>query len=154
MNKIAYNWNNNNLIDKLHVLNFLGLEMVVVRLCYFSAPVANAVLEPYKNPCVPSPCGPNAFCQEIRNMPSCTCMSNYIGSPPNCKPECTINAECPTSEACIQQKCRDPCQGSCGIGALCTVSRHMPICTCPDGYTGDAFTVCSPKPPGTYYEFC
>lgn len=75
-------------------------------------------------------------------------MPDYIGSPPNCRPECTINSECSTSQACIQQKCRDPCQGSCGIGSLCTVSRHIPICTCPDGYIGDAFTVCTPKPPG------
>lgn len=111
------------------------------------APVSNSVLEPYRNPCVPSPCGPNSICQERGNVPSCSCMTNYVGAPPSCRPECTINAECPTLQACIQQKCRDPCQGSCGIEAICTVSRHTPICTCPDGYTGDAFTMCRPKPP-------
>lgn len=77
-------------------------------------------------------------------------MPSYIGSPPSCRPECSINTDCPTSQACIQQKCRDPCPGSCGIGALCSVSRHTPICTCPDGYTGDAFTVCNLKPPGKF----
>lgn len=105
-------------------------------------------MEPYKNPCLPSPCGPNSICQEIGNVPSCACMSSYIGSPPNCRPECSINAECSTTKACIQQKCRDPCPGSCGISSICTVSRHTPICTCPDGYSGDAFTLCSPKLPG------
>lgn len=103
------------------------------------------MLEPYKNPCVPSPCGPNSICQETGNIPSCTCMPTYIGSPPNCRPECSITAECPSSEACIQQKCRNPCQGSCGINALCTVTNHVPICTCPIGYTGDAFSVCAPQ---------
>jgi hypothetical protein len=107
-------------------------------------------LEPYRNPCVPSPCGPNSICKEMGDIPSCTCMSNYIGNPPNCRPECIINSECPTSQACIQQKCRDPCLGSCGIGALCTVSNHVPICTCPEAYTGDAFTTCTPRLPGKY----
>lgn len=114
------------------------------------APVANAVLEPYRNPCVPSPCGPNSICQEIGQIPSCTCMPTFVGSPPNCKPECIVNSECLPSQACIQQKCQDPCEGACGIGALCLVSRHTPMCTCPEGYAGDAFTVCNPKPaPGT-----
>lgn len=122
-------------------------------MCFFSAPVANAVLEPYQNPCVPSPCGPNSICQEIGSVPSCTCIQSYVGSPPNCRPECTINSECPTVQACIQQKCRDPCLGSCGIEALCSVTRHTPVCTCPEGYTGDAFTMCIRKPPGKTERF-
>lgn len=116
----------------------------------FLAPIANVEVEPYKNPCIPSPCGPHAICQEIGKIPSCTCMPNFVGSPPNCRPECVVNSECLSSQACMQQKCQDPCEGSCGIGALCSVSRHVPICTCPEGYTGDAFSVCLPKPqPGT-----
>lgn len=99
------------------------------------------------NPCVPSPCGPNSICQDINGAPSCSCISGYYGSPPNCRPECTINSECVSRLACIRQKCTDPCPGSCGFGAQCSVINHVPICTCPEGYTGDPFTSCQPKPP-------
>lgn len=46
------------------------------------------------------------------------------------------------SKACIRNKCQDPCIGICGIEAICTVSNHIPICTCPPGTTGDAFRQC------------
>lgn len=99
------------------------------------------------NPCVPSPCGPYSECRNIRDTPSCSCLPNYIGSPPNCRPECTINADCSSNLACIQEKCKDPCPGSCGFNALCNVINHTPICTCIEGYIGDPFTNCHPKPP-------
>lgn len=102
---------------------------------------------------MPSPCGPNSECREIGDVPSCTCKSGYVGSPPNCRPECTINSECQSNLACIRQKCQDPCPGSCGIGAVCNVINHTPICSCPDGYIGDPFNNCYPKPISTskYY---
>lgn len=103
--------------------------------------------EPYRNPCVPSPCGPNSECRDINGSPSCTCLPTYLGSPPNCRPECTINSECPSHQACINQKCADPCPGSCGFEAICNVLNHIPTCTCPAGYTGDPFRICSPAPP-------
>lgn len=103
----------------------------------------------YTNPCVPTPCGPHSQCREIGDSPSCSCLPNYIGSPPNCRPECSINEECTRSEACMREKCRDPCPGSCGIGAQCTVVNHIPVCVCPEGYTGDPFTNCVLKPPQT-----
>lgn len=112
-----------------------------------SAPAPTPVQE-YINPCVPSPCGPNSQCRDIGGTPSCSCMPNFIGSPPNCRPECVINQECQSSLACIQQKCRDPCPGSCGFGAQCSVINHTPICTCPEGFTGDPFVNCQPKPTG------
>lgn len=118
---------------------------MIVYIILLTAPVANAVLEPYGNPCVPSPCGPNSICKEVGNVPSCTCMERFVGSPPNCRPECLLNSECQTSKACIQQKCQDPCLGACGINAICTVTRHTPMCACPDGYIGDAFTACNPQ---------
>ncbi|XP_066901573.1 neurogenic locus notch homolog protein 1-like, partial [Halyomorpha halys] len=100
----------------------------------------------YFNPCLPSPCGPNSQCRNIGMTPSCSCLPEYTGSPPNCRPECLINAECSSNLACIREKCRDPCPGSCGIGAVCNVFSHTPVCTCPEGYTGDPFTNCVPKP--------
>lgn len=113
----------------------------------FIAPPPVIVEEPIRNPCVPSPCGPNSECRDIGGAPSCSCLPNYIGSPPNCRPECTINSECPSNLACIREKCRDPCPGSCGVGAHCSVINHTPICTCPEGYTGDPFSYCQVKPP-------
>ena len=101
----------------------------------------------YHNPCVPSPCGPNAQCQAYGDSHTCTCLPNYFGAPPNCRPECTINSDCPSNRACINEKCRDPCPGSCGFSARCSVINHTPICTCLEGYTGDPFTNCIPNPP-------
>lgn len=76
--------------------------------------------------------------------PACSCLPNYIGIPPNCRPECTINPECPAHLACIQQKCRDPCVGLCGVNAQCSVVNHHAICTCVADYFGNAFSVCEP----------
>lgn len=98
------------------------------------------------NPCVPSPCGPNSVCQAYGTTPSCSCLPNYIGNPPNCRPECTINSECSSNLACIREKCKDPCPGSCGVNAQCNVFNHVPVCTCPEGFTGDPFSSCHPKP--------
>lgn len=97
------------------------------------------------NPCEPSPCGPNSECRVVGDQASCACRANYIGSPPSCRPECVINNDCPTSQACITEKCQDPCSGSCGFNAECRVQNHIPICTCISGYEGDPFTQCSPK---------
>lgn len=61
-------------------------------------------------------------------------------------PECVINSDCSQDKACIQQKCKDPCPGSCGANAICRVSSHNPICSCPNGYTGDPLSSCRPVP--------
>ena len=37
--------------------------------------------------------------------------------------------------------------GRCGVGAMCQVIRHHPICTCPPGHQGDPFTQCTRIPP-------
>lgn len=96
------------------------------------------------NPCVPSPCGPNSECKVVGESAACSCSRNYIGTPPSCRPECTINPECPSTRACINQKCNDPCPGSCGSNAKCNVVNHTPMCSCDVGYTGDPFSGCYP----------
>lgn len=97
------------------------------------------------NPCNPSPCGSNALCRVENGYAVCECLPEYRGNPyQNCRPECLANSDCPMNRACIRNKCQDPCPGTCGIDALCTVSNHIPICTCPDKFTGDAFTQCTP----------
>lgn len=95
------------------------------------------------NPCLPSPCGPNSQCSERDETPHCTCLHDYIGVPPKCRPECTSNTDCNIRMACINKKCRDPCAGSCGVNAECKVVSHTPICTCQSGYSGDPFHYCN-----------
>lgn len=73
-----------------------------------------------------------------------------ISSPPSCRPECLISAECTLKEACIRQKCADPCPGTCGVNARCQVINHDPICSCSGGFTGDPFIQCHPMP-GIFY---
>lgn len=105
---------------------------------YLEAPAP----KPNLNPCTPSPCGPNSQCRVVGETPVCSCLPNYVGRSPNCRPECTINSECPANQACINERCGDPCPGACGLYAQCTVTNHRPICTCPLGYTGDPFSNC------------
>lgn len=94
------------------------------------------------NPCQPSPCGPNSQCRVINQQPVCSCLQDYIGAPPTCRPECTSNSECPPTQACLNQKCRDPCPGTCGVRAQCSVVNHSPFCTCPRGFSGNPFVSC------------
>jgi len=93
-------------------------------------------------PCKPNPCGPNSQCQPRGDESVCTCLPDFIGSPPNCRAECVSNSECSNHLACINKKCRDPCIGSCGANANCHVVSHTPMCSCINGYTGDPFTQC------------
>lgn len=115
--------------------------------------------QPPQNPCVPSPCGPNSICEIKSNHPVCSCGSNYVGTPPHCRPECVISQECPPNQACINEKCSDPCIGACGNNAKCDVITHTPLCSCLEGFRGDAFigcvlakqeppTPCNPSPCG------
>lgn len=122
-----------------HILHFINAYV-------FTAPPPNPIQLAPLDPCVPSPCGSNSQCQNNGGSPACSCVPTFIGMPPNCRPECVINSECPSNQACIRQKCRDSCPGSCGQGALCHVVNHVPVCTCREGYTGDPFTRCIQKP--------
>lgn len=98
-----------------------------------------------QSPCEPTPCGPNSVCQQINMQAVCSCLPNYVGLPPSCRPECVVNSECDTSKACINQRCDDPCPNTCGLKAHCLVRNHNPICTCPADMTGDPFTQCYRK---------
>ena len=95
-------------------------------------------------PCNPSPCGTNAQCSEQRGAASCRCILDYIGDPyVECRPECTVNSECPRDKACVNNHCTDPCPGVCGVHASCRVANHVPQCTCDPGYSGNAFIACT-----------
>lgn len=95
------------------------------------------------NPCQPSPCGPNSECREHDNRAVCSCANGMLGAPPNCRPECVIHEDCPSNRACQNQKCVDPCIGSCGWSARCTVQNHKPICSCIEGYEGKLASISS-----------
>lgn len=93
-----------------------------------------------KDPCNPSPCGPNAQCSNG----ICTCIPEYRGDPyRECRPECVLNTDCPNDKACRRNKCIDPCPGICGDNAECTVINHIPMCNCLVGHEGNAFISCS-----------
>lgn len=92
--------------------------------------------------CRPSPCGSNSQCREINDDVVCSCLPDYVGSPPSCRPQCTVNSDCPKDLACLNQKCKDPCVGTCGTNAQCKIVNHNPICSCMPKYTGDPFSHC------------
>ena len=101
-----------------------------------------------REPCNPSPCGPNAVCREKNGAGSCTCIEDYSGDPyQGCRPECVLSTDCPSNRACVRNKCQDPCPGTCGINADCQVINHLPACTCRPGYTGDPYLYCNTIPP-------
>lgn len=75
----------------------------------------------------------------------CSCQPEFMGTPPNCRPECTISTECTSEKACVNRKCIDPCIGQCARNAICRVIAHNPICLCKDRFTGDPFTNCVPS---------
>ena len=94
------------------------------------------------DPCNPSPCGPYATCRVQNYAAACTCLPEYRGAPPNCRPECSAHSDCPQHLACHNQKCVDPCPGACGENADCYAYNHRPVCQCKANYEGDAFQRC------------
>lgn len=118
----------------------MNVQIVIVK-CYVDTitPVETST------PCLPSPCGTNAECRERNNAGSCVCLPGYVGNPyEGCRPECTLNSDCPSNKACIRNKCMDPCPGTCGQNSECQVINHLPTCTCLNGFTGDPFKYCTP----------
>lgn len=95
------------------------------------------------HPCSPSPCGAFSICREINSRPVCSCQANYMGAPPNCHPECVVSSACAPYHSCVNERCVDPCPGTCGLNAQCHVINHSPLCSCNPGYTGDPFYRCT-----------
>ena len=119
--------------------------------------IAFLAIEPVieEDPCNPNPCGPNTNPpRNIGDRCQCTCLPGMIGSPPNCRPECYVNADCPTDKACINKKCQDPCPGLCGLNANCKVRNHVPICICIPGFIGDPFSQCYKPSSKSVYFIC
>lgn len=100
------------------------------------------VVERPFNPCQPSPCGQFSNCRVLNERPVCSCLPNNIGQPPYCRPECVASSDCARDKSCVNQKCIDPCAGTCGYNAECRVVNHNPICSCSPRFTGDPFVQC------------
>lgn len=81
--------------------------------------------------CKPSPCGANTKCEVVNEVPVCSCLPGYRGSPlTGCRHECESDSECPNHLACSSNfRCENPCQ--CGENAECHVINHQAMCSCP-----------------------
>ncbi len=113
------------------------------KFCMFPTPVAIAPDVAEEDPCEPNPCGPNTLPPRQNGREcQCTCLPAMLGAPPNCRPECEVNPDCPVDRACISRRCVDPCPGLCGTNAECRVRDHVPICVCRRNYDGDPFSQC------------
>ncbi|XP_022904531.2 neurogenic locus notch homolog protein 1 isoform X1 [Onthophagus taurus] len=109
--------------------------------------------------CEPNPCGSNAKCtpgydRSNNERPVCTCPVGYVGNPlTSCTPgECTDDSQCGDHRACIDYACVNPCHGQCGVNAECNPRRHIAVCTCPNGYNGDALVSCHRVQSTPYYK--
>jgi len=96
------------------------------------------------DPCNPDPCGAGAECIRNGRQAVCQCPAGFKGDPYSfCKRgDCEYDYECSSSLACFDFNCRDPCIGTCGQNANCEVRDHRPICSCPEGFTGDPLAGC------------
>ena len=61
----------------------------------------NLLLE-CQDPCSNEQCGPHSWCTVENNDAVCHCQQGFLGSPPNCEPECVQNSDCPSHEACVR----------------------------------------------------
>lgn len=102
-----------------------------------------AVNAAYKNPCYPSPCGPNSECRFDNNKLICSCQKDFIGTSPHCHPECVSNSDCRSNQNCLNNKCSDPCTSNpCGSNANCRTENHLVSCICAEGSIGNPFDEC------------
>lgn len=62
--------------------------------------------------------------------------------------ECLDDSECRGHLVCSNNKCIDPCAGTCGANSNCEARNHLPVCSCPPGHTGDPFVSCRRFDPG------
>lgn len=64
------------------------------------------------DPCHPNSCGPNSLCRVHNGIAVCSCQPEMIGTPPSCRRECVVSADCDLQRSCTRNKCTDPCPGS------------------------------------------
>lgn len=106
----------------------------------------------------PCSCAPEAQCRVDNHVATCKCLPGYIGDAYNrCqrvqieeRPQCTVDADCPSKMACFNNLCKNPCIETrpCGSNAVCSVVDSLPlrtmVCTCEPGFVGNADIGCKP----------
>ena len=94
-----------------------------------------------QDPCPYAECGTNAICEARAHLATCYCPEGTKGDPYiRCdRYECLRDPDCPTTLACRNEKCVDPC--ACARNAECDPKNHRGFCTCIPGYTGDPYGV-------------
>ncbi|CAH1986493.1 unnamed protein product [Acanthoscelides obtectus] len=97
-----------------------------------------------------SPCHSTATCINTDGGFTCSCTDGLVGDPvgTGCrKPgDCLTDTDCPSSAACIDNKCRNPCDipSACGKNAECIPVAHEATCRCPARTKEDANHNCIP----------
>ena len=120
-------------------LTWALLMVAVIFLKMLSSPFISSRRPPPapKDPCNPSPCGPNTSCTKSPNGNAiCRCIANFIPKPDTitgCGPECVRDPDCDRGFVCENQRCvekPDPCNPSpCGPRTTCMVNNlGNPIC--------------------------
>ena len=102
------------------------------------------------NPCsTNNPCAPVATCTVQNHKAMCRCPVGMTGDPyRRCEPietGCKSDSECPTTEACQNRQCQNPCvypNNPCGQGAQCQALNHLAVCSCPVGWAGNPHIEC------------
>ena len=122
----------------------VNLDSNTDRLKHFSITLFHLLDEPKPDICSPGSCGPGALASPSQGVCKCTCSPGLQGDPYHhgCKPECIINTDCTRDLACSNNKCVNPCPGTCGQHATCSVINHIPTCVCKQGFVGNAFEEC------------
>ncbi|VEN33687.1 unnamed protein product [Callosobruchus maculatus] len=83
------------------------------------------------------------YCQHLRSQ-----RTVFYRWGTSCIAECLDNSDCAGHKTCSAGNCIDPCVGVCGANANCETRNHVPVCSCPAGFTGDPFTGCRRFDPG------
>lgn len=89
--------------------------------------------------CASQPCHATALCSVSAGRVVCSCPLDRIGDPykAGCRANGTCpngNGDCPSEAVCLDGRCVDPCDGSCGPNAACQRYLHKAVCSCPAGF--------------------
>lgn len=105
--------------------------------------------------CDKNSCGKGAYCVGTNHAIKCSCNERTYGDPyVECRQqsptECSVDADCPSKLACINDRCTNPCtqQNVCSKEQTCSVLDSLPlrilVCKCPPETVSDERGNCKP----------